>query len=200
YIHAQRDWDENIEHDQKIRVGNERHDIVEANVLSEFKVEEHRITHLDRKSEMRANDHLTVGVTQHVKVGTGQFVEAGTEIHYHAGEKVVIEGGMELTAKAGGSFIKVDAGGVTISGAEVKANTGGAPGVGSGIAILPPVIPWIADSDKAGQRLTAATAATAPRISAVELKKARIQRQDRQARSLKQAAEDGKPFCEICSK
>jgi type VI secretion system secreted protein VgrG len=149
---------------------------------------------------MRANDHLTVGVTQHVKVGTGQFVEAGTEIHYHAGDKVVIEGGMELTAKAGGSFVKVDAGGVTISGAEVKANTGGAPGVGSGIAILPPVIPWIADSDKAGQRLTAATAATAPRISAVELKKARIQRQDRQARSLKQAAEDGKPFCEICSK
>ena len=26
YVHAQRDWDENIEHDQKIRVGNELHD------------------------------------------------------------------------------------------------------------------------------------------------------------------------------
>ncbi|MGE4408868.1 type VI secretion system tip protein VgrG, partial [Pseudomonas sp.] len=26
YIHAQRDWDQNIEHDQKIRVGHERHD------------------------------------------------------------------------------------------------------------------------------------------------------------------------------
>jgi type VI secretion system secreted protein VgrG len=155
YIHAQRDWDENIEHDQKIRVGNERHDTVEANVLSEFKVEEHRITHLDRKSEMRANDHLTVGVTQHVKVGTGQFVEAGTEIHYHAGEKVVIEGGMELTAKAGGSFVKVDAGGVTISGAEVKANTGGAPGAGTGIAILPPLIPLIADQARAGSVLKA---------------------------------------------
>ncbi|MDL5602277.1 type VI secretion system tip protein TssI/VgrG, partial [Bacillus subtilis] len=29
FLHAQRDWDENIEHDQKIRVGNERHDVVE---------------------------------------------------------------------------------------------------------------------------------------------------------------------------
>ncbi|MGN8125903.1 type VI secretion system tip protein VgrG, partial [Pseudomonas sp. 22082] len=129
------------------------HDTVEANVLSEFKVEEHRITHLDRVSEMRANDHLTVGVTQHVKVGTGQFVEAGSEIHYHAGDKVVIEGGMELTAKAGGSFVKVDAGGVTISGAEVKANTGGAPGVGSGVAILAPLIPLPASSDKSGNLL-----------------------------------------------
>jgi type VI secretion system secreted protein VgrG len=102
---------------------------------------------------MRANDHLTVGVTQHVKVGTGQFVEAGTEIHYHAGDKVVIEGGMELTAKAGGSFVKVDAGGVTISGAEVKANTGGAPGVGTGINILAPVIPIAAAIGSVGQLL-----------------------------------------------
>ncbi|GFM67908.1 hypothetical protein PSCICJ_40260 [Pseudomonas cichorii] len=49
---------------------------------------EHRITHLDRKTEARADDHLTVGATQHVKVGTAQFVEAGTEIHYYAGDKV----------------------------------------------------------------------------------------------------------------
>jgi type VI secretion system secreted protein VgrG len=153
YIHAQRDWDENIEHDQKIRVGNERHDTVEANTLSEFKVEEHRITHLDRISEMRADDHLTVGVTQHLKVGTAQFVEAGSEIHYYAGQKVVVEGAMELTAKAGGSFVKVDAGGVTISGAEVKVNTGGSPGVGTPAAPLLPGPMKVADADKAGKVL-----------------------------------------------
>ncbi|MDI3353171.1 type VI secretion system tip protein VgrG [Pseudomonas sp. UYIF39] len=155
YLHAQRDWDENIEHDQKIRVGNERHDTVEANVLSEFKVEEHRITHLDRKTETRADDHLTVAVTQHVKVGTAQFVEAGQEIHYNAGEKVVVEGGMELTAKAGGSFVKIDAGGVTISGAEVKVNSGGRPGAGTGIQILTPLIPGAAAAAIAGQLLSA---------------------------------------------
>ncbi|WP_439331759.1 bacteriophage T4 gp5 trimerisation domain-containing protein, partial [Pseudomonas viridiflava] len=158
YIHAQRDWDENIEHDQKIHIGNERHDTVEANVLSQFKVEEHRITHLDRKTETRADDHLTVGATQHLKVGTAQFVEAGQEIHYHAGQKVVVEGGMELTSKAGGSFIKLDAGGVTISGAEVKVNTGGSAGVGTGIGILVPLIPGLAAVDAAGNLMKEAKA------------------------------------------
>jgi type VI secretion system secreted protein VgrG len=56
FLHAQRDWDENIEHDQKIRVGNERHDTVEQNSYSESKAEEHHTVYADRKVETRAND------------------------------------------------------------------------------------------------------------------------------------------------
>ncbi|MBU2332188.1 MAG: type VI secretion system tip protein VgrG [Gammaproteobacteria bacterium] len=138
YIHAQRDWDENIEHDQKIRVGHERHDTVEANSYSEFKAEEHRTTHADRKTEVRANDHLTVGNSQHLKIGTGQFVEAGNEIHLSSGLKVVLEAGSELTFKAGGSFIKLDASGITMVGPLIRMNSGGRPGKGSGAA---PVLP-----------------------------------------------------------
>jgi len=89
-------------------------------------------------------------------VGTAQFVEAGQEIHYNAGEKVVVEGGMELTAKAGGSFVKVDAGGVTISGVNVKVNSGGGPGAGTGIQILGPLLPGLADKDKFGKLLESA--------------------------------------------
>jgi type VI secretion system secreted protein VgrG len=154
YLHAQKDWDENVEHDQKIRVGHERHDTVEANSYSELKAEEHRTTHADRKVEIRANDHLTVASRQHVKLGSGQFFETGSEIHYHAGSKVVIEAGMELTAKGGGSWLKLDPSGVTLSGATIKINSGGAPGSGSGIQILGPVIPGAADADKAGAVLT----------------------------------------------
>ncbi|MFW5266640.1 bacteriophage T4 gp5 trimerization domain-containing protein, partial [Pseudomonas aeruginosa] len=66
FVHAQRDWDENIEHDQKIRVGHQRHDTVEANSYSEFKAEEHRTTHAERKVEVRASDHLTVANDQHL--------------------------------------------------------------------------------------------------------------------------------------
>ncbi len=156
YLHAQRDWDENIEHDQKIRVGNERHDTVEANSYSEFKGEEHRTTHADRKTEVRASDHLNVGSTQHLKIGTGQFIEAGNEIHYYAGSKVVIDAGMELTASGGGSFLKLDPSGVTLSGATIKMNSGGAAGKGSGIQILAPVLPGAADKDKAGNLLETA--------------------------------------------
>ncbi|WP_434457595.1 type VI secretion system tip protein VgrG [Stutzerimonas urumqiensis] len=156
YLHAQRDWDENIEHDQKIRVGYERHDTVEANSYSEFKAEEHRTTHADRKTEIRANDHLTVGNSQHVKIGTGHFVEAGNEIHLSSGLKVILEAGSELTFKAAGSFVKLDASGVTLVGPVIKVNSGGSPGIGSGAAPIRPGQVKPADADKAGKLLISA--------------------------------------------
>ncbi|MFZ3204444.1 MAG: type VI secretion system tip protein TssI/VgrG, partial [Pseudomonas sp.] len=152
YIHAERDWDKNIEHDQKIRIGHERHDTVEANSYSEFKAEEHRTTHLDRKSEIKANDHLSVGNNQHIKIGTGQFINAGSEIHLSSGQKVVLEAGSELTFKAAGSFIKLDASGITMVGPIIKFNSGGGPGNGSGAAPVLPVIPKPADTAPTGEK------------------------------------------------
>ena len=153
YLHAERDWDENIEHDQKIRVGNERHDTVEANSFTELKAEEHLTVKAERKVEVKPDDHLTVGQNQHIKLGTAQLTKAGREIHLKAGQKMVIEAGVELTLKAGGSFIKLDPGGITLSGPLAKINAGGAAGKGSGIKIKPPVLPGMADSDKAGDVL-----------------------------------------------
>jgi len=153
YLHAQRDWDENIEHDQKIRVGHERHDTVEANSYSELKAEEHLIVAGDRKVEIKPDDHLTVGQTKHIKLGTAQLTRAGREIHLKAGQKMVIEAGVELTLRAGGSFIKLDPGGITVSGPLARINAGGAPGKGSGIKIKSPVRPGMADGDKAGSLL-----------------------------------------------
>ncbi|UXJ53794.1 type VI secretion system Vgr family protein [Pseudomonas citronellolis] len=173
YLHAQRDWDENIEHDQKIRVGHERHDTVEANAYSEFKAEEHRTTHGDRKVEVRADDHLSVGNDQHVKLGNGQFIEAGQEIHLSAGLKVVLEAGSELTIKAGGSFVKLDGAGVTLSGATVRVNSGGSPGTGTAAAPLLPGLLQQADADRPGSLLTPA-----------------------QINTFKRSA----PFCEECEK
>ena len=182
YIHAQRDWDENIEHDQKIRIGHERHDTVEANSYSEFKAEEHRTTHLDRKTDIRANDHITVGNTQHVKIGSGQFVESGNEIHYFAGSKVIIDAGMELTATGGGSFLKLDPSGVTLNGATIKMNSGGSPGRGSGVGILAPRIPWLADQDKAGAKPKVALGNTQLQL----------------ARKARQIGASRCPICEAC--
>ncbi len=182
YIHAQKDWDENVEHDQKIRIGHERHDSVEANSYTELKAEEHRTTHLDRKTEIRANDHLSVANSQHIKLGTSQFVEAGTEIHLHAGLKVVLEAGAELTLKAGGSFVKLDAGGVTLSGATIRLNSGGAPGSGSGIDLELPRLPGAAATNRAGEVPKLALANTQVALA-------------RQARSL---AASRCPICEAC--
>ncbi|BCQ63555.1 type VI secretion system secreted protein VgrG [Pseudomonas sp. NFPP10] len=156
FIHAQRDWDEHIEHDQKVRVGNERHDTVQANSYSEFKTEEHHTVHRDRKVEARTGDHLSIAGSQHLKIGSGLFVEAGQEIHLASGLKVVLEAGSELTLKGGGSWIKIDGSGVVFGGAEVKINGGGSPGSGSGAAPLLPGPLQQADGDKPGELLIAA--------------------------------------------
>ena len=153
YLHAQRDWDENIEHDQKIRVGHERHDTVEANSYTELQVEEHLTVKTERKVEVKPDDHLTVGQNQHIKLGTAQLTQAGREIHLKAGQKMLIEAGTELTINAGGSFIKLDPGGISLSGPIAKINAGGAAGKGSGIKIKSPLLPGAADSDKAGNLL-----------------------------------------------
>ena len=167
FIHAQRDWDQNIQHDQHIRVGNERHDRVEANSYTELLAEEHRTTHADRKTEIKADDHLTVANNQHVKLGTAHLLAAGREIHLKAGQKMVIEAGMEITLKAGGSFIKIDPSGVTLVGPQVRMNSGGSPGNGSSIRVQLPVLPGTADGDQQGSLLQPAQAGIADSAPAI---------------------------------
>ncbi|MGC1331828.1 MAG: type VI secretion system tip protein VgrG, partial [Pseudomonas sp.] len=90
-----------------------------------------------------------------------------------SGQKVVLEAGAELTLKAGGSFIKVDGSGVTLSGATIKMNQGGSAGVGTAIAALLPGLLKQAANAVAGALLTPA-----------------------QINTLKRNA----PFCEECEK
>ncbi|GGI99750.1 hypothetical protein GCM10009083_15640 [Halopseudomonas pertucinogena] len=156
FIHAQRDWEQNIQHDQKIRVGNERHERIEANRYTENLAEEHHTTHADRKTEIKADDHLTVANNQHIKLGQGQFIEAGQEIHLSSGMKVVLEAGSEITFKVGGSFVKLDPGGVTLVGPSVKMNSGGSAGQGSGTAPKLPENSAYADASTEGAELVRA--------------------------------------------
>lgn len=168
FVHAQRDWDENIENDQKIRVGHERHDRVEAGSFSEFMAEEHRVTHACRLSEVRGDDHLTVGQTQHTQLGMSYLVRAGQEVHLEAGEQIVIDAGMEITLNAGGSFIKIDPGGITLCGPTVRLNSGGAPGVGTSAAPELPKAVREADADTAGEPLIAAQKVSLERVPRCE--------------------------------
>ncbi|KPY09455.1 Type IV secretion protein Rh [Pseudomonas coronafaciens pv. oryzae] len=163
YIHAQRDWEQHIRHDQKIHVGHERHDHVEANSYSVFKAEEHWNVEADRLTEVKMDDHLTVGGTRHISVANGLLAEAGREVHLKAGHKLVIEAGLEITIKVGGCFIKLDAGGVTMAGPEVKLNSGGSPGAGSGATPLRPGLSNRVDTGKTGEILPSAQAQTMKR-------------------------------------
>ncbi len=87
YIHAQRDWDENIQHDQKIRVGHERHDTVKAASFTELRAEEHLTIASDRKVEVKPDDHLTIAQAQHIRLGTAQLTKAGRETTSRPGRR-----------------------------------------------------------------------------------------------------------------
>src|SRR5690606_27161581 len=105
----------------------------------------------DRKTEIKADDHLTVANNQHIKLGTAHLLAAGREIHLKAGQKMVIEAGMEITLKAGGRFIKIDPSGVTLVGPQVRMSSCGSPANCSGVSALLPTIAGAADSDTAGK-------------------------------------------------
>src|SRR5690606_4779546 len=127
-----------------------------ANRYTENPAEEHHTTHADRKTEIKADDHLTIAHNQHIKLGQGQFIEAGQEIHLSSGMKVMLEAGSEITFKVGGSFVKLDPGGVTLVGPSVKMNSGGSAGQGIGAAPKLPENFAYADASTEGAELVRA--------------------------------------------
>ncbi|WP_445011368.1 type VI secretion system tip protein TssI/VgrG [Vreelandella stevensii] len=141
WLHAQKDLElltlndrtEEIRNDSFLKVQNDR--------ISEIGNDDHHTVHHNRHTQVDGDDHLIIDGTRHEKVGQAQLLEAGQEIHHKAGMKVVIEAGAEITLQAGGSFLKIDPSGVTMVGPQVKINSGGSPGSGSGQAAQGPQLP-----------------------------------------------------------
>ncbi|WP_447044385.1 type VI secretion system Vgr family protein [Vreelandella sp. H-I2] len=147
WLHAQKDLElltlndrtEEIRHDSHLKVHNDR--------ISEIDNDDHHTVHNNRHTQIDGDDHLMIDGTRHEKVGQAHLMEAGQEVHHKAGMKVVIEAGAEITLKAGGSFLKIDPSGVTIVGPQVKINSGGSPGSGSGQAAQGPLLSLNAESE-----------------------------------------------------
>jgi type VI secretion system secreted protein VgrG len=77
----------------------------------------------------------------------------------------MLEAGSELTFKAGGSFIKLDASGLTLVGPVIKVNSGGSPGKGSEVAPILPTLPHPADTAPVGDQTSAANSNFLPNFS-----------------------------------
>ncbi|WP_447046027.1 type VI secretion system tip protein TssI/VgrG [Vreelandella sp. H-I2] len=147
WLHAQKDLElltlndrtEEIQRDSHLKVHNDR--------ISEVDNDDHHTMHQNRHTKVDGDDNLMIGGTRHEKVGQAQLLEVGQEIHQKSGGKTVIAAGAEITLKAGGSFVKLDPSGITIVGVQVKINSGGSPGVGSGQQAQGPVLPGRAISE-----------------------------------------------------
>jgi type VI secretion system secreted protein VgrG len=141
WLHAQKDLELLINNDRTEEIGNDSFLTVHHDRIGEIHADDHLTVHGQRHIQIDGDDHLIVQGSRHEKYGRAQLVEAGREIHLKAGSKTVIEAGAEITLQAGSSFIKLDPSGITIVGAQVKINSGGSPGSGSGQAVETPLLP-----------------------------------------------------------
>jgi type VI secretion system VgrG family protein len=144
WLHAQKDLELLTHNDRTEEIGHDSHLTVHRNRVSEIHADDHLTVRGQRHLKVDGDDHLIVGATRHEKTARAQLVEAGQEIHHKAGSKTVIDAGAEITLKAGGSFLKLDPSGITIVGAQVKINSGGSPGSGSGQGAAAALLPGVA--------------------------------------------------------
>ncbi len=147
YIHAQKDLDLLTENNRTEVINNDSHLTVENDRFSHVKSNDHITVDGEKRQTIGADCSQKVGGTLHQKSGGATLCEAGSEVHYKAGSKVVLDAGVELTIAGGGSFIKLDSSGVTLSGPGIKINSGGSPGRGSGVSVQSSDMPHMLDGD-----------------------------------------------------
>ncbi|UVL46630.1 type VI secretion system tip protein VgrG [Pseudomonas moraviensis] len=138
YLRAQRNWTQHVLNDQQLQVDNQRSVVVAGTARHELKADEQRITHGQRQTEVRQDDHLSVLGDQQVRVNS-QATSASAQIHISAGQQVVIDGGASATIQAGGQWINIGPGGIFSS---VPIVVGGAPMLATSAA---PVVPGLVE-------------------------------------------------------
>lgn len=137
YLRAQRNWTQHVLNDQHLQVDNQRSVVVTGIARHELKADEQRITHGQRQTEVRQDDHLSVLGDRQVRVNS-QATSASAQIHISAGQQVVIDGGASATIQAGGQWINIGPGGIFSS---VPIVVGGAPMVATSAAPVVPGLP-----------------------------------------------------------
>jgi type VI secretion system secreted protein VgrG len=187
FIHAEKDKHVRVKHDRKEWIGNDAHLIVKHDQKEEVDGNKHLTVKGDQNEEVKGTVSLKAGQDLQQKVGMKHGLQAGTEVHIKAGMNVVIEAGMSITLKAGGGFVVVGPAGVTISGTPVLINSGGAAGSGSGCSPHPPDAPGEADKAEPGQAVAKLPPKAPPKPATYSPA----------ALVMKQAAQNGTPFCDI---
>ena len=134
YVRAERDLNIQVKNDWNDLVLDDRQSLTRKDVFLGILGETHAYYKKIRKTELGADDHLTIHADRHEQIDKRWLASVGKEVHIKAGTKIVLEAGTEITIKAGNSFVKLDPSGVHIKGKRIDLNSGGSPGKGSGAA------------------------------------------------------------------
>ena len=191
FLHAEKNQDIRVKNDTLTYIGHDSHLIVANEQFEAVKKDKHLKVAGDHNEQVDGAISIKSGSDIDVKAGTKFAVDAGTEIHLKSGTMLTIETGTSLTLKVGGNFININSGGIFISGTMVMINSGGAAGSGSGSTPDPPKEPKEADKAEPGSKPALPPPAAPP---------ARPTFTSPAALVLMNAANNGTPFCEICSR
>lgn len=133
-IRAQRDYVQHVLNDQRVQVDSQLTVVVGGIASHDLRSDEHHLTHGNRLTEIKQNDHLWVQGDRHIRVAS-QRLSASHNVHLSAGQQVVIDGGAHVTIKAGGHWLTLGPEGIFSS---VPIVQGGAPQVG---LLAEPLVP-----------------------------------------------------------
>ena len=180
FVHAEKDVNVHVKNDWKEHILHERHQTVDRNTHGEVRGETHITLKDQRKTELFANDHLTIQADSHERMEQRWLLKTGTEVHVETGQRMLLEAGSELTVKAGGSWLKVDASGVRFQGGKIDIAGGGSAGSGTPAAPLLPNAPGGVEVTEPPQR---------------ELLRFSTKQRD----AMREAAKEHKIFCAVCA-
>ncbi|AWM81568.1 type VI secretion system tip protein VgrG [Gammaproteobacteria bacterium ESL0073] len=144
FVQSQKDFDQLTKHNHTVQVNNNSHlqvnnehsETIKANRYTHNQSEEHRLTDLDRKTQILGNDYKTVALSEHETIGMIKTTQAGMEIHLKSGLQTVVDGGLSLTLRAGGQHIILNPAGIWMT---MPVWTGGVPMEGTPSVPLPPM-------------------------------------------------------------
>ncbi|MGH8329016.1 MAG: type VI secretion system tip protein VgrG [Pseudomonas fluorescens] len=124
-LRAQRDFVQLVLNDERLQVDNQRTVVVGGIASHDLRGEERHLTHGNRLTELKQDDHLLVLGDQHIRVASQRF-SATQQIHLSAGQQIVINGGARLALMGGGQWLTLGPEGIFSS---VPILQGGSPPV-----------------------------------------------------------------------
>ena len=135
---AEKDWDARIKACSHTQINGNHERATGGNDYQEIQGGLHVCLESNVYKAVELDQHVTVhgSVEQHLEQTC--LMQANQSIGWKSGNRTVFHAGTEMTLKAGGSFIKLDPNGVTLSGPVVTMNQGGCVlSAGTAVVALP---------------------------------------------------------------
>ena len=150
FVHGQKDVDLYVKNDRMESIDHDRHRIVTAAALEKIGNDHNRKITANHNLKVGKTLSQTVGGNVNQKTGQNWLEKVGVDYSLKAGTSVVLDAGLSITLKGGGGTIALDPSGVSITGSQVRINSGGGAGSAKGASPTAPQTPRPLDSGAPG--------------------------------------------------